>query len=64
MKTKDKDVPDLLGALTPKPRRGRPPKVKVEEPSKTAEQIAADLEKRGREYIEASRILRGKVPAQ
>lgn len=62
MKTAKKtDSPDLMGALGTKPRRGRPPKV-VSSP--TAEQIATDLEARGRAYLETARILRGKAKAK
>lgn len=58
---KKKDAPDLMEIMPPKKRRGRPPKVKTPPPAPNAEQIADDLEKRGKELIHAARILRGRV---
>lgn len=58
MKTaQKKDSPDLMGALNgDKPRRGRPPR----QPSKTATQIAAEMEQDARRMLAAAKILRGK----
>lgn len=57
MKKDWKDSPDLMGALGAKPRRGRPPK----QPSKTAIQIANEMEKDARRMLDAVKILRGKA---
>lgn len=52
------DTPDLLGTL--KPRRGRPPKAV---PSKKASEIADDFERRGKQYLEIAKIMRGQKTA-
>lgn len=51
-----KDAPDVMGALKPKPRRGRPPKKKP----KTADTIATELENEAKRLLYHAMLLRGK----